>query len=107
MELGGLFHVTSRCARIAVRGRGDAGLITTGAAAGRGPLGPTAANTCGSRIFELFAHAIELGCVLRTEASTTQGRLRTVTSTSTAHMGQRTIFRVVNARRMFRWMQGN
>ena len=66
-RLRGLFHVSGGGARIAIRGRRNAGLITARAAAGRRPLGPAPTDAGCSGILELFAHAIELRRVLRAE----------------------------------------
>src|SRR6516162_2636734 len=84
-RLCGLFHVSGRSARIAVRGRRDAGLITTRTAARGRPLRPTpaVAGCCG--VLELLAHAIELCRVLRAEPPIGEGRLLAVTSTTTTH----------------------
>src|SRR6185437_5973154 len=84
-RLRGLFNVTRGSARIAVRGRRDARLVTAGTAAGRGTLGPAPTDAGGSGILELLAHAIELCRVLRAEPTALLGRLRTVTSTTTTH----------------------
>jgi hypothetical protein len=84
-RLGGLFHVSRGGACIAIRGWRDAGLVAAGAAASRRPLGPAPSDAgCGS-VLELFAHAIELRRVLRAEPTTLQGRLLTMTSTTTTH----------------------
>src|SRR5437660_4913182 len=84
-RLRGLFDVTRGSARIAVRGRRDARLVTAGATAGRRSLGPAPTNAGGSGIFELLAHAIELCRVIRAEPTALLGRLLTVTSTTTTH----------------------
>ena len=83
--LSGFFYVTGRCARIAVRGGGYAGLVAARAAAGRGPLRPATTDSGGSGILELFAHAIELRRVLGAEPAPLLGRTVTMASTPTTH----------------------
>ena len=84
-RLSGLFYVPSGRARITVRGRRDARLIAARTAAGGRPLGPAPTDAGCRGILELFAHAIELRRVIRTEPTALDGRLLTVTSTPTTH----------------------
>src|SRR5947208_13091882 len=84
-RLRGLFHVSGGGARIAIRGRRDAGLITARPAARRRPLRPTAADPGCRGILELLAHTIELRRVLRAEPAAGHGRLRAMASTTTTH----------------------
>src|SRR5256885_16658196 len=57
--LGGLFHVARSSARIAVRGRRDAGLVAAGTAARGGTLRPASPDASGRGVRELLAHALE------------------------------------------------
>ena len=82
---GGLFHITGRGARIAVRGGRNSRLIAAGTAAGRGALGTPPPDAGGGGILEFLAHAVELGGVIGTEATALEGGLLAVTSTTTAH----------------------
>jgi hypothetical protein len=84
-RLGGFFDVAGRCARVAVRGGRDPRLVTARATARGGPLGSTTADTGGSGIFELLAHAIKLSRVIRTESAALFGRTLTMASTTTTH----------------------
>ena len=83
--LSGFFYVTGRCASIAIRGGGDAGLVTARTAAGGRPLGPAPTNAGGGGVLQLFTHAVKLRRMRGTEASALEDRLLTVTSTSTTH----------------------
>ena len=84
-RLRGLFNVSSRRARIAVRGGRDARLVAAGTTASGRPLGPAPTDAGGGGILELLAHAIELGRVLGAEPTALLGRMLTVTSTTTTH----------------------
>lgn len=83
--LSGLFYVARSRARIAIRGGWNARLVASGAAAGGRPLGSTTPDTGSGSVLQLFAHAIELCCVIRTEPTVLLGRLLTMTSTPTTH----------------------
>jgi hypothetical protein len=87
--LCGFFYVTGRGTCIAVRGRGNTGLITARTTAGGRPLGPAPANAGGGGVLQLFTHAIQLSGVRGTEATTLESQLLAVTSTSTAHIQNR------------------
>ena len=84
-RLRGLFDVAGRRARVTVRSGRDTGLVAARTTACGRPLGAASADAGGSGIFELLAHAIKLGRVLRAEPTALLGRMLTVTSTTTTH----------------------
>lgn len=83
--LRSFLDITHRGAPITVRGRWDAGLIAARAATGGRPLGATTTDPGGGSVLELFAHTIELSCMLRAEPAARKGRILTMTTTSTTH----------------------
>jgi hypothetical protein len=85
LPLSGFFYVARSRARIAVRGGRYARLIASRAAAGGRPLGSTPTDPRSGSVLQLFAHAIELCCVIRTEPPALLGRPLTMTSTPTTH----------------------
>jgi hypothetical protein len=84
-RLRGLFHIPGGGAGIAIRRGRDTRLVTAGPATRRRALGAPAPDPGGGGILELLAHAVELGRVIRAESTALEGRLRTMTSTTTTH----------------------
>ena len=88
-ELGSLFDVPGRGARVAIRRGRNARLVAARPTARRRALGPATPDASGGSVLELLAHAIELGRVLGTEPAARKGRLLTMTSTTTTHRSLR------------------
>src|SRR3954469_7856170 len=89
MSLRRIFDVTRRCALIAVRRRGDAGLKAARAATSSAALGLTASDSLRGFLLELLADTPQLLSMLFTKAASGHRRPGTPITRTTAHTSRK------------------